>query len=62
MGIGRRTGDRSIVLCHSFGAKPTAKTPPPVVEIAQVEQKDVPVYGDWIGTLAGQVMPTSKRR
>src|SRR3954454_2755935 len=42
-------------VAHS-GAKPTTKTPPPpVVEVAQVEQKDVPVYGDWIGTLAGQV-------
>src|SRR3984957_8367954 len=40
---------------HS-GAKPTAKTPPlPVVEVAYVEQKDVPVYGEWIGTLTGQV-------
>jgi RND family efflux transporter MFP subunit len=40
---------------HS-GAKPTAKAPPPpVVEVAQVEQKDVPVYGEWIGTLTGQV-------
>jgi RND family efflux transporter MFP subunit len=38
------------------GAKPTAqKAPPSVVEVAQVEQKDVPVYGEWIGTLAGQV-------
>jgi membrane fusion protein, multidrug efflux system len=40
---------------HS-GANPTAKTPPPpIVEVAQVEQRDVPVYGDWIGTLTGQV-------
>src|ERR1700761_1496038 len=40
---------------HS-GAKPTAKTPPlPLVEVTQVEQKDVPVYGNWIGTLTGQV-------
>jgi len=38
------------------GAKPTAqKAPPSVVEVAQVEQKDVPIYGEWIGTLAGQV-------
>jgi membrane fusion protein (multidrug efflux system) len=38
------------------GAKPKAQTPPPpVVEVAQVEQKDVPVYGEWIGTLTGQV-------
>jgi RND family efflux transporter MFP subunit len=27
----------------------------PLVEVATVEQKDVPVYGEWIGTLAGQV-------
>jgi multidrug efflux pump subunit AcrA (membrane-fusion protein) len=38
------------------GAKPTAQAPqPPVVEVAQVEQRDVPVYGEWIGTLTGQV-------
>ena len=28
---------------------------PPIVEIVQVEQKDVPVYGEWIGTLDGLV-------
>ena len=40
---------------HS-GAKPTPQVPPaPVVEVATVERKDVPVYGEWIGTLAGQV-------
>src|SRR5580704_13047590 len=27
----------------------------PVVEVAQVEQKDVPIYGEWIGTLDGFV-------
>ena len=38
------------------GAKPTAQAPrPPVVEVAQVEQRDLPVYGEWIGTLTGQV-------
>jgi membrane fusion protein (multidrug efflux system) len=26
-----------------------------LVEVAPVEQKDVPIYGEWIGTLAGQV-------
>lgn len=38
-------------------AKPTAKALPqlPVVEVAPVEQKNVPVYGEWIGTLTGQV-------
>ena len=38
------------------GAKPTPhSTPAAVVEVASVQQKDVPVYGEWIGTLAGQV-------
>jgi len=33
-----------------------AKAPdPPVVEVAQVEQKDVPIYTEWIGTLDGMV-------
>src|SRR5579863_2666894 len=40
---------------HS-GAKPTPQVPPPpVVEVALVQQKDVPVYGEWVGTLSGQV-------
>ena len=40
---------------HS-GAKPTPQAPPPpLVEVASVEQKDVPIYGEWIGTLSGQV-------
>ena len=43
------------VVAHS-GAKPSAKTSsPPVVEVAPVEQRDVPVYGEWIGALTGQV-------
>ena len=28
---------------------------PPDVEIAEVQQKDVPIYGEWIGTLDGLV-------
>jgi RND family efflux transporter MFP subunit len=44
-----------IAVSHS-GAKPSAQSQPsPVVEVAPVEQRDVPVYGEWIGTLAGQV-------
>jgi len=34
------------------GAKPPE---PPVVEVVQVEQKDVPIYTEWIGTLDGMV-------
>jgi RND family efflux transporter MFP subunit len=38
------------------GAKATPPGPPaPVVEVATVEQKNVPVYAEWIGTLTGQV-------
>jgi RND family efflux transporter MFP subunit len=37
---------------HAAGAGTGA---PPDVLVAQVEQKDVPIYGEWIGTLAGQV-------
>ena len=29
--------------------------PPPQVTVAQVEQKDVPIYGDWVATLDGFV-------
>ena len=42
------------VVAHS-GAKPAVHASLPVVEVAQVEQREVPVYGEWIGTLAGQV-------
>lgn len=35
---------------HVSGAQPGA---PPDVEVIQVEQKDVPVFGEWIGTLDG---------
>jgi RND family efflux transporter MFP subunit len=43
-----------IVLTRS-GAKALVQAPLPVVEVATVEQRDVPVYGEWIGTLTGQV-------
>jgi membrane fusion protein (multidrug efflux system) len=37
-------------------AKATAPAPAaPEVEVAQVEQKDVPIYNEWIGTLDGTV-------
>ena len=41
------------------GSKGKEKTPPapppPAVEVAQVEQQDVPIYSEWIGTLDGMV-------
>ena len=40
--------------------KPAAPPPPPAVEVAQVEQQDVPIYSEWIGTLDGMVNATIK--
>jgi RND family efflux transporter MFP subunit len=37
---------------HVSGAQPGAS---PVVEVVQVEQREVPIYGEWIGTLDGLV-------
>src|ERR1700691_1136609 len=37
---------------HASGAVTQA---PPDVLVAQVKQQDVQIYGEWIGTLAGQV-------
>jgi len=37
---------------HALGSVPTA---PADVEVLQVQQEDVPVYGEWIGTLDGLV-------
>src|SRR5207249_8442635 len=37
-------------------ATSSAKPPdPPEVEVVAVEQRDVPIYTEWIGTLSGQV-------
>ncbi|MEK6324963.1 MAG: efflux RND transporter periplasmic adaptor subunit [Acidobacteriota bacterium] len=47
-----------VVLFLSFGrskAKETPQAAPLEVEVAQVEQKDVPIYSEWIGTLDGMV-------
>src|SRR5260370_10381105 len=35
---------------HVLGAQAGA---PPDVEVVRVEQKDVPIFGEWIGTLDG---------
>jgi len=39
----------------SSGNVRAAAPPPPVVEVAPVIQKDVPVQGEWVGTLEGYV-------
>ena len=38
---------------HTFVGAPASA--PPVVEVVQVQQEDVPIYGEWIGTLDGLV-------
>src|ERR1700733_4086534 len=44
-----------LIVVAPSGAKPSVQAPVPVVEVAVAEQRDVPVYGEWIGTLTGQV-------
>jgi len=43
-----------------FGCGKEQKAPPqvPIVEVVEVTQKDVPVYGEWVGTLDGSVNAT----
>jgi membrane fusion protein (multidrug efflux system) len=44
-----------IVVTHSAAKSSTPSSPLAVVEFAVAEQRDVPIYGEWIGTLTGQV-------
>jgi RND family efflux transporter MFP subunit len=45
-----------LIAVRGSKTKPAAKaTPAPEVEVVQVEQKDVPIYSEWIGTLDGMV-------
>ena len=41
--------------CSNSKVRAAAPPPPPVVEVAPVTQKDVPVQGEWVGTLEGYV-------
>ncbi len=41
--------------CSNDKVRAAATPPPPVVEVAPVIQKDVPVQGEWVGTLEGYV-------
>src|SRR5580700_7096473 len=41
--------------CSNGQVRAAAPPPPPLVEVAQVIQKDVPVQGEWVGTLEGYV-------
>jgi len=41
--------------CSTGKVRAAAPPPPPVVEVVPVIQKDVPVQGEWVGTLEGYV-------
>jgi RND family efflux transporter MFP subunit len=41
--------------CGNSKVRAAAPPPPPVVEVAPVIRKDVPVRGEWIGTLEGYI-------
>lgn len=47
----------SAILLSLFGCGKSdqQQAPPPEVQVVQVEQKDVPIYSEWVGTLEGFV-------
>lgn len=47
------TGLTSVTGCNE-AAKPTA-APPPTVQVVKVEQKDMPIYSEWVGTTDGLI-------
>jgi RND family efflux transporter MFP subunit len=44
-----------LLLCAGCQKKQAAAGDPPVVEVVAVEQKDVPIFGEWVATLDGFV-------
>src|SRR6201987_4609823 len=45
----------SLLGCSNSNVRAAAPPPPPAVEVAPVIQKNVPVQGEWVGTLEGYV-------
>jgi membrane fusion protein (multidrug efflux system) len=46
------------LLLSGCGKEEKAQPQAPIVEVVEVMQKDVPVYGEWVGTLDGSVNAT----
>jgi membrane fusion protein (multidrug efflux system) len=46
------------LLLFGCGKEEKAQPQAPIVEVVEVTQKDVPVYGEWVGTLDGTVNAT----
>ena len=45
----------AITSCTNSAASAPKAPPPPDVQVVEVVQKDVPIYGDWVATLDGYV-------
>jgi len=45
----------NVLGCNSSKVRASATPPPPMVEVAPVVQRTVPVIGEWVGTLEGYV-------
>src|SRR3974390_262218 len=56
----RKTLTSLCLALMGFGCKKEKAPPPapPTVEVVTVTQKDVPIYREWVGTLAGDVNAT----
>ena len=55
-------GSCLVLLAASCGKHEPAAQPPPVVSVALVEQKDVPVYSEYVGTLDAYVNAEARAR
>jgi len=44
-----------LLVCAGCSHPPAVKASAPAVEVTTVIQKDVPIYGNWVGTLQGYV-------
>jgi RND family efflux transporter MFP subunit len=47
-----------VLMTACKGTQQASAPPPPEVLVVPVEQKEVPVYGEWIGTLSGYINAT----
>src|SRR5438445_9528885 len=45
----------SLIVAAHCSKTQIVQSSPPEVQVVQVEQKDVPIYSEWIGTLDGMV-------
>jgi RND family efflux transporter MFP subunit len=58
LGVGTSFGAAILGLCGCEKAEPEAAPSPPEVKVVIVQQRDVPIYREWVGTLQGDVDAT----